>query len=116
MIECNIYLNIPNRNYPDILIAKYSFDPGLKIGDKVNINDFEWNQITAPQKLLKIQEKLNQSFETIVKVREYLIKYKNLDNNLFEINIQLEIANKEINFKLARILEYDYKILQKSEN
>ena len=45
MFKCQVYLHLPLKEYPDIEIASYNFDPGLQIGDKVYVANLIWQKI-----------------------------------------------------------------------
>ncbi len=93
MFECLVYLNLPLEKYPDIQIARYEFDPGLQLGQKVNVAELSWGQ--GDGELF--------SFEALVKLRKYEIKPQNKhQNDIFRILIGLEMADKE---QLPRLVE-----------
>jgi hypothetical protein len=45
MIECKIYIHLPLQENPDVEIARYSFDPGLQVGDIVIVHNLKWPKI-----------------------------------------------------------------------
>lgn len=107
MIEYSIYLNIPKLESPDISIAKYSFDPGLQVGDIVNVANLEWNKITGNmERWLKVEKGVEYSFEAMVTMRKYLIDAK---NSTFKVQIRLEMADKEKLPELAEVIEHNSK-------
>lgn len=74
MFNCKVYLHLSSlEERPDIEIASYNFDPGLQIGDKVNVIDLQWQKI---QDNFYVSEAKSFSFEAMVIIRKYTIKPK----------------------------------------
>jgi hypothetical protein len=102
MIECVISIHLPLQDYPDVEIARYSFDPGLRVGDIVNIRNLEWDLITQFQ----VKEGIYiLEFEAMVTIRKYLIDYDR--KNTFLIDIGLEMADKEHLSRLVEIIKHN---------
>jgi hypothetical protein len=89
MFECLILLHLPLTEMPDVQIAKYNFDPGLQVGEPVDVIELKWGSELF-------------SFEAVVKVRKYQIKPQ---NDSFRLLIGLEMADKEQLLQLVKILK-----------
>lgn len=107
MFECRVYLHLPLTKYPDVSIAKYEFDPGLQIGDKVKVTNLEWQKIKSNEYYTKVFEEVSFSFEAMVTLRKYEIEPQNGEGSIFRILIGLEMADKEQLAKLAEIIEHN---------
>jgi hypothetical protein len=96
MLECLVYLHLPLERNPHIQIAKYDFDPGLQPGQKVDVTDLCWG----------FGKGESFSFEALVTLRKNQINpQENQQNDIFRINICLEMADKEQLPKLVEILK-----------
>ena len=102
MIECTVYLHLPLKEYPYISIMRYSFDPCLKVGDRVSVVDLKWDKITENSGGLYVEPGILASFEALVTIRKYCIDYKRKNTILLEIG--LEMADKELLPKLVEII------------
>jgi hypothetical protein len=100
MFKCKVYLHLPLEEYPDIEIASCDFDPGLQIGDKVNVKDLKWQKI---QDNFHVFPAKSFSFEAMVIIRRYIMEPKRpTKDSLFYLEIGLEMADKE---KLPELVE-----------
>ncbi len=103
MFECQVYIHLPLDEKPDIEIARYDFDPGLQIGDIVNVTDLVWTKIPDSQTLMYNDSSF--SFEAMVKIRKYQIEPRNSKDAVFRVLIGLEMADKEQLSQMAEIIE-----------
>ena len=103
MFNCKVYLHLPLEEYPYTEIASYDFDPGLQIGDKVNVKDLKWQKIQDNFYVLAAK---SFSFEAMVIIRQYIIEPKRpTKDSLFYLEIGLEMADKEKLQELAEIIK-----------
>jgi hypothetical protein len=103
MLECRIYVHLPMDNLPDVEIARYNFDPGLQIGDKVSVVDLVWGRI--PDRTSAIYEESFFSFEAIVTNRKYQIEPQSDTEDIFRVSITLELVDREQIPQLAEIVK-----------
>lgn len=103
MLECRIYVNLPLYKLSDVEIARYEFDPGLQIGDKVTVVDLVWGKI--PDDASEIYEEKFFSFEAIVTNRTYQIEPQSYKEDIFRVSIELELIDKEQLLQLAEIIK-----------
>jgi hypothetical protein len=97
----------PTGKVADVSIAEYPFDPGLKEGDLVSIRNLEWNKITKNSTWLEVQKGIKASFVGMVTKRKYIIEPINFNEDNFRIEIEIEIADKELFAELANIIQHN---------
>jgi hypothetical protein len=103
MLECRIYVHHPLDELSDVEIARYEFDPGLQIGDKVRVVDLVWGKI--PDDTSEIYEESFFSFEAIVTNRQYQIEPQSYKEDIFRVLIELELMDKKLLSQLAEIIK-----------
>jgi hypothetical protein len=86
-------------------IAKYGFDPGLQIGDRVNVVNLVWDKISENPTFLKCEETKSFSFEAIVTIRKYKIQARNFKDEIFSVQIGLKLTDNEQLPELAEIIK-----------
>lgn len=107
MLKCKVFLRLPLKDCPDVSIAEYNFDPGLKVGDQVSVKDWTWQKIKDNESGLWVSGEETFSFEAMVTLRKYVIEPQNFQEANFRILIGLEMADKEQLLKLAEIIEHN---------
>lgn len=100
MFECIVYIPFPLKTKGQISeiswmnIAKYTYDPGLQVGDQINIQDLKmgyWGDKPF-------------SFKALVVDRRKIIK-PNKEGDAFELAILLELADKEELQRMREIIK-----------
>lgn len=107
MLSYKIYLYLPNCGY--IEIANFTSDLGLREGDQVYIKELKWDKIYESKVWLEVLESINENFLAIVTKRSCIIKSSNHEysESYAQIDINLEIADKELISKLEDIITYN---------
>jgi hypothetical protein len=108
MFSCEIYVDLPLRlpgeqKMQSFVVARYNFDPGLRPGDTVHLNDVSFisrtiNGRPAPPRGPKF------TFAAQVLSRESRIE-PGVEEDDFVLSIQLEIADKEQIPEITRLLK-----------
>ena len=114
MFECVVHVEMPiypgeERQIESYRIASYTFDPGLQVGDKVQVNDASFFQIKHNGRRVRSPQLERFSFQAIVKERSKVIEP---DTELEDgevadklvLVIALEIADKEQLPEITRIM------------
>ena len=115
MFECVVHVEMPvypgeEQQIESYRIASYTFDPGLQVGDKVQVNDASFFQTKRNGKRVKSHQLERFSFQAIVKERSKVIETdaELEDGEVVDklvLVIVLEIADKEQLPEIARIMK-----------
>lgn len=114
MFECIVFVELPiypgdNEEIESYRIASFSFDPGLQLGEEVQVDEasFFLNSLPASGRRVRGQE-ARFSFRAIVKEKLKLIQPdaqgENGVTDKLVLQIVLEIADKENLPEISRIM------------
>jgi hypothetical protein len=103
MLECRIYVHLQLDDCSDVEIARYKFDPGLQIGDRVSVVDLVWGKI--PDDASEIYEESFFSFEAIVTNRKYHIEPQSDKEDIFRVLIELKLTDEDRLSQLVEIIK-----------
>lgn len=101
MFECIIWFIFPlkikgqSTETSWTSLAKYNYDPGLQVGDKVDIQDLK----------MGYWEDKSFSFTAMVVDRRKIIRPNKKEGDRFELAIYLELADKEQLQRMREILK-----------